>query len=441
MKQNTNISLNSISKQLNQNIEIAAAAATSTTTAAVIPPPPPICTHLNISTQTKVLFLNKTIDVENIYWKIPVMEYWIPKCGVLKKTVKLVCLTREKVTEIEQKFASLEEEGVSFKVDIIKQIDVATSSRTRFKDERKIIIGICKKDIMACRPKKKNVFYNCFSLVIRIGGAEGAPFHEIHVKIFNTGKMEIPGILNDKIFEQSAELILDILRPLLGDDCGYNRGAARGASHSNTPSRGVTPPNPPSTTRDDNSLQNTQLTLLTTQVVDGGLGGLAPLQGILVLINSNFNMGFYIHREKLHNILRGEKYCLNSSYDPCTYPGVKCKFYFNYEIGFNKEYQRGFITEKNVKMKTILAEKKYAEISIMIFRTGSGLIVGNCSREILDFIFEFFVTILHTEYYNIYAVSPPGAAAALAAAAAAAKLPKIRKKTIMQTPIGLFTER
>ena len=38
----------------------------------------------------------------------------------------------------------------------------------------------------------------------------------------------------------------------------------------------------------------------------------------------------------------------------------------------------------------------------MIFRTGSCLIVGNCSEPILQFIFEYIKRILVAEYYQIY---------------------------------------
>jgi len=385
MKQSTNLTLNNISKLLNQDIELAA---TASNDAISIPSPPPICTDLNISTQTKVLFLNKSLDIEDIYWKIPILDYWRPECGVLKKTVKIVSLTKDAVAALENRLRTIP----CYKEDIIKQIDVQSTSRSKFKDERKITIGICKKDIMACRTKKKNVFYNCFSLVIRIGVTCGdgrrivqdnssTPAREIHVKIFNTGKMEIPGILNEEIFTQSREMILKVLRPLLGEDCDYIDGAAG----ANTPN-------------------------------------FVPSSSVNVLINSNFNVGFFINREKLHHILRSEKYNLNSSYDPCTYPGVKCKFYYNHDLGLDPATQTGVIVDKNAKMKTIISEKKYIEISIMIFRTGSGLIVGNCSEQVLNYIFEFIARILHNEYYNIcIAKSTP---------VAKQKTTKIRRKMI-----------
>jgi hypothetical protein len=82
---------------------------------------------------------------------------------------------------------------------------------------------------------------------------------------------------------------------------------------------------------------------------------------------------------------------------------VKCKFYFNQDIGFDKEKQNGQIIEQDrgMKMSELNETKKYTEVSFMIFRTGSCLIVGNCSEEILVFIFDFIKNILKNEYQNI----------------------------------------
>jgi hypothetical protein len=122
-----------------------------------------------------------------------------------------------------------------------------------------------------------------------------------------------------------------------------------------------------------------------------------------VLINSNFNCGFYINREKLHSILRSSKYEIESAYDPCSYPGVKCKFYFNNDLGFDKTIQKGVVNilDRNMKMNELNDNKKYTEVSFMVFRTGSCLIVGNCTEKILIFVFEFLKDILFNEYHKI----------------------------------------
>ena len=49
----------------------------------------------------------------------------------------------------------------------------------------------------------------------------------------------------------------------------------------------------------------------------------------------------------------------------------------------------------------ITQKKKWSEISFMIFRTGSVLIVGKCNRNVLDIIYKFLVNIITTEYKEI----------------------------------------
>jgi hypothetical protein len=146
-----------------------------------------------------------------------------------------------------------------------------------------------------------------------------------------------------------------------------------------------------------------------------------------VLINSNFNCGFYIHRDRLYSILRSDKYKLEAAFDPCSYPGVKCKFYFNNEIGFDSIKQTGVVSNNDQKMKLseLNDNKKYTEVSFMIFRTGSCLIVGNCSEPVLYFIFDFIKGILTTEYENICASSDEPVIKI--------KKNKLRKKTILVT--------
>ena len=136
---------------------------------------PPKAAELTISTKTKVLFLNRPVDIESVFWQLPVVDYWKPQTGVLKKTMKLVCMTKDNVAAIE---AHMQEQP-NFRQDIIRQIDIPETTRTvrkhpfrrmsaaavtacketggvmivpsRFKDERKVTVGVARKDLMACR--------------------------------------------------------------------------------------------------------------------------------------------------------------------------------------------------------------------------------------------------------------------------------------------------
>ena len=307
----------------------------------------PTCQELYISTTTKVLYLNMPIDIDTIFWKLPVIDYGDAKIGIVKKQMKIVSKTPEDY----ENYKSHIKECSYYKEHIIKQIHNPSARRIKFKDERKITVGISKKDIMNCRGKVKNAFYNCYAIILRMKYNNN--FKEIHVKVFNTGKLEIPGILNDELLENIKHMIISLMQPYIDKDLKY----------INVDS-------------DEN-----------------------------VLINSNFNCGYFINRDKLYNILKSDKYQLETAYDPCSYPGVKCKFYFNNKESFDIEKQKGLIneTDRNMKLSELDDYKKYTEVSFMIFRTGSVLIVGNCTEKILRFVYDFIKNLLQIEYSIIYA--------------------------------------
>jgi TATA-box binding protein (TBP) (component of TFIID and TFIIIB) len=285
----------------------------------------PEASDIYISTKSKIAFLNKPIELK-LFWNVPIIAYSTPKDGVIKKQMKFVSTTKEEVEEILDKLKN----EMYYEQQIMSHID-NPSSRIKYKDVRKVSIGISKKDIMSCRTKKKLAFYNCFVLIIRIKINNN--FKEFHVKIFNTGKIEIPGIQNDNMYNIVLEYVINTLQPHVSEKLEYNS---------------------------------------TTDTV---------------LINSNFNCGFQINREILFDILK-YKYKIHAIYDPCSYPGIQCKFYYD----INSNMQNGIKKENS---------NNTVEASFMIFRTGSVLIVGMCEEHVLVDIYEFLKNIFKTEFHNI----------------------------------------
>jgi len=320
----------------------------------------PKATNIYISTKTKISYLNTEIELKKIFWLIPMIEYAKPSNGVIKKQMKFNSSLEEELNYIHEK---LKDENC-YEEHVITNIN-NPNGRIKFKDIRKVTIGVSKKDIMSCRCKKKSAFYNCIVLILRLKYEN--VFKEFHVKIFNTGKLEIPGIQNETSFNMILTLIIDILQPLIPDiKLSYH------VSGSET-----------------------------------------------VLINSNFNCGYYINREKLYDILKFN-YNIQSIYDPCSYPGIQCKFYYNPDIGIQTGSQ---ISENNKKVFHSITQ-----VSFMIFRTGSVLIVGKCDESVLLIIYEFIKNILMTEYSKIcQAVKPTTDNIVLD------KKKKIRKRQIIVT--------
>jgi hypothetical protein len=290
----------------------------------------PIASDIYISTKSKIAYLNKPIDLNNVFWGIHIIPYCIPNEGIIKKQMKFNSMTEEELNIIKE---NLKKE-VYYEEQIITSIQNPTG-RIKFKDIRKISVGISKKDIISYRIKKKSAFYNCFVMIMRI--KIESVYKEYHIKIFNTGKIEIPGVQNDDIYELILGRIINVLSPFVSD-LDYNQ------------------------------------------------------KSITVLINSNFNCGFYINREKLHELFK-YKYNIQSIYDPCSYPGIQSKFYYNPNI----EIQTG---SKIPETKKHLYDN-IIEVSFMVFRTGSILIVGMCDENVLYKIYEFLKVLLSNEFHNI----------------------------------------
>lgn len=318
----------------------------------------PKCSDIYISTKTKIAYLSKYIDLKDTFWKIPVSLYHTNSDCVIKKQMKFNFVNEEEVNHVQE---LLRNENY-YEEHIITRI-VNPEGRIKFKDIRKISIGICKKDILSYRTKKKSAFYNCFVVILRIK-IEEESYKEIHVKVFNTGKLEIPGIQNNTLLDKVLVLLLSILRPIVGDDLTYKKSKTE-----------------------------------------------------TVLINSNFNCGFYINREKLYNLLK-YKYHININYDPCSYPGIQCKCYFNKKndefihVNSNNIEDDNSLNLKNLESDSVAIEfnsdednnivtNNLIKISFMVFRTGSVLIVGKCNEELLNKVYLFIKNILYNEFNEI----------------------------------------
>jgi hypothetical protein len=387
----------------------------------------PQCTNIYISTKTKIAYLSKPIELKKIFWMIPIIQYSSLDTGVVKKQMKFNSTCQQELDEINEHLkkerlidvfvitsinnthessncckcsstskmnviSTCQEELDNIKEHLTKETLVNqnqpviasihnkeessncckcfSTSKIKFKDNRKISIGLCRKDIMTYKRIPKAAFFNCFVIILRVKLEETNKYKEFHVKLFNTGKIELPGIQNDSCLELVLQTVLDTLRPYMGEDLDYKKDTIE-----------------------------------------------------TVLINSNFNCGYYVNRSVLSNILK-YKYHIECSYDSCNYPGIQCKFYFNPDKDLKTQsgIQTSVIDETNKKYKNVKI------ISFMIFRTGSVLIVGKCDEDVLYIIYDKLKEIFKNEYSKIFQSAPDSLPVKN-------KIPKLRKKTLVFTSI------
>ena len=289
-----------------------------------------------ISTKTKIGFLNTPINLNQIFWLIKVIPYYKSFEGVIKKQMKTVCCDINENKKLDEKITK-ETEYVN--VETIYNVNNPNARKIKYKDVRKINVGLCKKDLIAHRIRKKGAFYNCIVLIVRLKIQD--KFKEFHLKIFNTGKLEIPGIQHDEDLYMLLDKVVNIIQPNVKTKIQYKK-----------------------------------------EEID------------TVLINSNFSCGFFINRTILYKILKF-KYKLHTIFDSCSYPGIQCKFYYN-ELHTTQD---GVCRcpDKCNKKGNGRELNKCLEISFMIFRTGSALIVGHCTEPVLLVVYEFIKKILSNE--------------------------------------------
>jgi hypothetical protein len=305
---------------------------------------------LKISTQTKITYLNIVdLDMHSLFWAIPIIKYENRKNGILKKQMKTTVTTKEESLRIEERIKN-EYNGYIQNISIL---DNPNLKKNTYKKVDKISIGISTKDLLYSKSKKNvKAFFNCFALIFRI--LVDNSYKEYHVKLFNTGKVEVPGITDVKILYHIMELLCDTLNFI--DMFNY-----------------TSMKNPPQLITYNKNIKT-------------------------ILINSNFNCGFHIKRREFSMILKN-KYNIMCSFDSCEYPGIQCKYYYN------EDYDDGCCHCSNEKKCTKKGTGKgngnCKELSFMIFRTGSVLIVGNCNENLIYKIYDFLIEILRSEYTKI----------------------------------------
>lgn len=279
-----------------------------------VPEVMPTCGKLNISTKTKILYFNFKLSLEDLFWKLPMISYDSLSDGIIKKQMKFIFTDKDHVSEFDK---HMNEITYPKDVIILNQID-NPNGRITFKDTRKVSIGLSKNDVLKQNKKSKSAFYNCFVLIYRV--FINNSYKELHIKLFNSGKVEIPGIQDDAIVDIASSIIKNALQPFI------EHSIVEHIEHREN-----------------------------------------------ILVNSNFNCNFHINRDKLVKKIKQEG-ILKCIFDSCSYPGIQCKYKLDNE----------------------------QQISIMIFRTGSILIVGKCENKELYKIYTYIKELLERSYTYIY---------------------------------------
>jgi TATA-box binding protein (TBP) (component of TFIID and TFIIIB) len=205
--------------------------------------------------------------------------------------------------------------------------------------------GINNKKISKKKQDNRKYFYNQVTLHIY---SDLKVNKRVNVKIFNNGRIQMTGINNDKI----GDITVGIL------ESEFNLLSDKKEIFSN-----------PDNIKSEGSLET-------------------------VLINSDFDIGNEINREMLHRSIIDNGYL--SSFEPCTYPGVNIKYYFNPLID-----NYGICDcEKpcNGKGKDNTCKK----ITIAVFKSGKIIITGGRSKNHVQIAYQFITDFIKENDEKIF---------------------------------------
>ena len=113
----------------------------------------------------------------------------------------------------------------------------------------------------------------------------------------------------------------------------------------------------------------------------------------LRLINSDFKVKYDIKREQLYRLLI-EKYQVSCSFEPCIYPAVKVKYYFN-DNNICKKDGICYCSKKCMIGKSCgSGENQCKKVTIAVFQSGCIIITGGQSIAQVDEAYNFISRVL-----------------------------------------------
>jgi len=259
---------------------------------------------------------------------------------------------------------------------------------------------------------KKRVFFNQITIIV-----QPKPDRLNNIKLFNNGSVSMTGLKKFDEGEISMNIILNKIKNLKGVyfkklseihleklkethpsgiECNF---CNKIVSHHNV-----------KITKCNHYICNicntdelTECKHCKTSLVEDGV--MSPLtcktkDYKIVLINSDYYLGFEIKRNVLHELLLN-KYHTFSSYEPCIYPGVNSKYYYN-KAYKNKEFEGKCYCDVYCNGTGIGdGNGQCKKITVAIFQSGSIIITGARNMNQIECAHTFINGVIDKHYYDI----------------------------------------
>jgi len=256
---------------------------------------------------------------------------------------------------------------------------------------------------------KKRVFFNQITFVIR-----QQTDRLNNVKLFNNGAISMTGLKNFDEGETSIRILLNYIKDLKGvffkplsdnDIESIQETSPKCEFCKNS----VSCNNIKKTICEHyicnicSKIEHTNCKKCNTCLIENGVveSNICKLKDYkIVLINSDYYLGFEVKREVLHELLT-LKYHIFSSYEPCIYPGVNSKYYVN-TTNKDTEFEGKCYCDVYCNGKgNGNGNGNCKKITVSIFQSGSIIITGARNMYQIKLAHTFINKVINDNYDNI----------------------------------------
>ena len=251
--------------------------------------------------------------------------------------------------------------NVIYKYANIQDIDSDKEGIIKIEYGDELVRGTSKKDLDNKKTKKKKVFYNQATIIFKI--LHGSVKKEVNMKVFTNGNIQMTGLKSIEDGKKAVHMFYEDTKNLKGLISNKETGEMKTVKGIEDPS------------------------LFSMEEFE------------IVLINSDYSTHFKIKRDILHSILV-KQYKIFSSYEPCIYPGVNSKYFWNLDYKGKPGLKEGIChCTKNCTGKGKgKGNGKCKKITISIFQSGNIIITGARSLEQINDAYIFINKVLKKNY-------------------------------------------
>ena len=160
---------------------------------------------VHMKTRTQRYFLHRPIrtELEDLFWSIPVLPYESLREGVVAKDMRVQYKDPALLVRYEQEVETTRTQHPSLRV----QETIFPIRNPAIVAYRRIQIGVQGKELRIQTRRTTRAFSYCFVVYVRWRLRPDAAFTETHVKLFNSGQIDVPGLLTHEALTHLRNLL------------------------------------------------------------------------------------------------------------------------------------------------------------------------------------------------------------------------------------------